>query len=100
MAITTETPRFDAAKYKQTTREQWQGAAKAWNEWGPFLRKWLGESTEAMFDMAGIAAGSRVPRCRRGYGDQTLHAADPSGRRAMCYRHLSGHPRSGSCERS
>jgi SAM-dependent methyltransferase len=81
MAITTQPPRFDAAKYKQTTREQWQGAAKAWNEWGPFLRKWLGESTEAMFDMAGIAAGSRVLDVAAGAGDQTLLAADRVGPR-------------------
>jgi SAM-dependent methyltransferase len=79
MAITTEAPQFDAAKYKQTTREQWQGAAKAWNDWGPFLRKWLGESTEAMFDMAGIAAGSRVLDVAAGAGDQTLLAADRVG---------------------
>jgi len=81
MAITTQPPRFDAAKDKQATREQWQGAAKAWDEWGPFLRKWLGESTEAMLDMAGIAAGSRVLDVAAGAGDQTLLAADRVGPR-------------------
>ena len=31
-------PRFDAARYKQTTREQWQAAAAAWDRWSPILR--------------------------------------------------------------
>ena len=79
MAITTEAPRFDAAKYKQATREQWQAAAQAWNAWGPLLRQWLGESTEAMLDMAGISRGARVLDVAAGAGDQTLLAAERVG---------------------
>ncbi len=79
MAITTEAPRFDAAKYKQATREQWQAAAGAWNAWGPFLRQWLGEPTEAMLEMAGIDRGSRVLDVAAGAGDQTLLAAEHVG---------------------
>jgi hypothetical protein len=30
-------PTFDAQKYKETTRQQWQDAAEAWHRWGPFL---------------------------------------------------------------
>jgi SAM-dependent methyltransferase len=79
MIATTEAPRFDAAKYKETTRQQWQSAAKAWNDWGPFLRKWLGESTEVMLDMAGVQSGDRVLDVAAGAGDQTLQAADRVG---------------------
>jgi SAM-dependent methyltransferase len=79
MIATTEAPRFDAAKYKETTRQQWQSAAKAWNEWGPFLRQWLGHSTEVMLDMAGVTTGSRVLDVAAGAGDQTLQAAERVG---------------------
>lgn len=83
MIATTQAPRFDAAKYKETTRQQWQSAAQAWNDWGPFLRRWLGESTELMLDMAGVRTGSRVLDVAAGAGDQTLQAAGrvgPEGR--------------------
>ena len=32
---------FDAAKYKETTRKQWDSAADAWNRYGPLLSRWL-----------------------------------------------------------
>lgn len=70
---------FDAAKYKATTREQWQSAAKAWNDWGLFLRTWLGPATEVMLDMAGVGPGSRVLDVAAGAGDQTLAAAKRVG---------------------
>lgn len=70
---------FDAAKYKETTREQWQAAAKAWNDWGPFLRAWLGPTTEIMLDMARIGPGSRVLDVAAGAGDQTLQVAERIG---------------------
>src|SRR5258706_926944 len=70
---------FDAAKYKATTREQWQTAAKAWNDWGPFLRKWLGPATETMLDMARVGPGSRVLDVAAGAGDQTLQVAERIG---------------------
>lgn len=70
---------FDAAKYKETTREQWQTAAKAWNDWGPFLRAWLGPATEIMLDMAQIGPGARVLDVAAGAGDQTLQAAERVG---------------------
>ncbi|MGH8248601.1 MAG: class I SAM-dependent methyltransferase, partial [Gammaproteobacteria bacterium] len=74
--ITTKAPGFDAVKYKETTRQQWQSAAKAWNDWGPLLRRWLGDATEIMLDMAGVRTGSRVLDVAAGAGDQTLQAAD------------------------
>jgi SAM-dependent methyltransferase len=75
-------PLFDAAKYKETTRAQWQEAAQAWNERGPLLRRWLGPATEMMLDMAEIGPGGRVLDVAAGAGDQTLQAAErvgPSG---------------------
>jgi len=81
LTMTKEAPRFDAAKYKETTRQQWQSAARAWNDWSPFLRRWLGPATEAMLDMAGVGAGSRVLDVAAGAGDQTLQAAERVGPR-------------------
>jgi SAM-dependent methyltransferase len=70
---------FDAAKYKETTREQWQTAARAWNDRGLFLRAWLGPATEVMLDMARIGPGSRVLDVAAGAGDQTLQVAERIG---------------------
>jgi SAM-dependent methyltransferase len=73
---------FDPAKYKETTREQWQSAADAWNDWGPLLRTWLGPATDIMLDMAKIGPGARVLDVAAGAGDQTLQTAarvGPSG---------------------
>jgi len=72
-------PAFDAAKYKQTTRAQWESAAEAWNRWGPFLGEWLGHATELMLDLAAIRAGSRVLDVAAGAGEQTLKAARRAG---------------------
>jgi len=51
---------FDADRYKETTRQQWDMAADAWHRWRPLLSKWLGPATEQMLDMAGVRPGSRV----------------------------------------
>jgi len=75
MATTT----FDAAAYKETTREQWQDAAEAWHRWGPFLEEWLGEATELMLDGAGVREGSHVLDAAAGAGGQTLAAARRAG---------------------
>jgi SAM-dependent methyltransferase len=73
---------FDPIKYKETTREQWQTAARAWNDWSPLLRTWLGPATDIMLDMAKVGPGHRVLDVAAGAGDQTLQAAarvGPSG---------------------
>ena len=70
---------FNPQVYKETTRLQWQDAAKAWNDWGPILREWLGPATDTMFDMARIGAGSRVLDVAAGAGDQSLSAAERVG---------------------
>ena len=67
---------FDAAKYKQTTRDQWETAAEAWHRWGPTLRSWLGPATERMLDLASVTSGCRVLDVAAGAGDQTLQAAE------------------------
>ena len=80
--MTTETPKFDPIKYKETTKQQWQAAAEAWHRWGPTLAAWLGPATETMLDMAGVGPGSRVLDVAAGAGEQTLVAArrvGPSG---------------------
>lgn len=70
---------FDPAKYKQTTEQQWQDAAAAWHRWGPTLNKWLGPSTDVMFDMADIGAGCRVLDVAAGAGEQTIAVAKRVG---------------------
>jgi SAM-dependent methyltransferase len=70
---------FDPVKYKEMTHEQWQTAARAWNEWSPALRAWLGPATEIMLDMAKIEPGHRVLDVAAGAGDQTLQAAERVG---------------------
>lgn len=71
MATTT----FDAAAYKESTRQQWDEAAEAWHRWGPFLEEWLGEATELMLDLAGVGDGARVLDVAAGAGGQTIAAA-------------------------
>jgi ubiquinone/menaquinone biosynthesis C-methylase UbiE len=73
---------FDADKYKATTRDQWQAAADAWNEWSPVLHTWLGPATEIMLDMVHAGPGARVLDVAAGAGGQTLQTAlrvGPSG---------------------
>ena len=72
---------FDPAKYKETTREQWQSAADAWDRWGPTLHDWLGPATEIMLDMAAIGPGHRVLDVAAGAGEQTLAIARRVGSR-------------------
>ncbi len=71
----TTAPYFDAAAYKTTTRAQWEQAAEAWHRWGPTLETWLGDATEAMLDLAGLGAGSKVLDVAAGAGGQTIAAA-------------------------
>lgn len=72
-------PVFDAAKFKTTTRAQWQAAAEAWHRWGPFLGQWLGAATEQMLDLAHIKEGARVLDIAAGAGEQSVSAAQRVG---------------------
>ncbi len=74
---------FDPKKYKDTTREQWNSAAEAWDQWGTLLNAWLGPSTEAMFDMMGLKQGQSVLDIAAGAGEQSIaasHRVGPSGK--------------------
>lgn len=73
------TQQFDPAQYKQTTRDQWDNAAQAWDDWGPTLEEWLGEATETMLDLAGVGPGSRVLDVAAGAGGQSVAAARRAG---------------------
>ncbi|GEO11440.1 class I SAM-dependent methyltransferase [Segetibacter aerophilus] len=75
----TTTPQFDAAKYKNTTRDQWQSAAEAWYRWSDTLHQWLGPATEKMLEMAGITTGQRVLDVAAGAGEQSITAAKRVG---------------------
>jgi ubiquinone/menaquinone biosynthesis C-methylase UbiE len=77
--MTTLQATFDPAKFKATTRSQWETAAPAWHRWGRFLGEWLGPATERMLDLAGVTAGSRVLDVAAGAGEQTLRAARRAG---------------------
>jgi SAM-dependent methyltransferase len=72
---------FDPVKYKQTTEQQWQEAAKAWHRWGPTLDTWLGPATEVMLNMARVGPSSRVLDVAAGAGQQTIGAARRVGPR-------------------
>jgi SAM-dependent methyltransferase len=73
-------PQFDPVKYKNTTREQWQETADAWYQWSPTLKKWLGNATERMLDMANISMGDRVLDVAAGAGEQSITTAKRVGK--------------------
>lgn len=77
--VAVQAPAFDADKFRQATRAQWENAAEAWDRWGPLLGRWLGAATEAMLDMARVGPGSRVLDVAAGAGEQTLAAARRAG---------------------
>src|SRR6266849_7197214 len=70
---------YDPDKFKESIRQQWRNATKAWNDWGVFLRRWLGPATQHMLDMARVAEDSRVLDVAAGAGDQTLLIAGRVG---------------------
>jgi SAM-dependent methyltransferase len=75
-------PAFDPARYKLTTREQWDRAAAAWHRYAPTLGRWLGSATEHMLESAGVGPGARVLDLAAGAGEQTLailRRVGPSG---------------------
>jgi ubiquinone/menaquinone biosynthesis C-methylase UbiE len=66
---------FDPILYKQTTQQQWQAAAAAWNQWAPTLAQWLDPATELLLDLAQLRPGQRVLDLAAGAGGQSLLAA-------------------------
>ena len=83
LTSTLAAPVFDADRFRQTTRAQWENAADAWHRWAPLLSRWLGPATEAMLDLAGVGPGARVLDVAAGAGDQTLLAARRVGPRGQ-----------------
>ena len=73
--MTRNEPIFDAIRYKQTTKQQWERAADAWHRWSPLLNHWLGPATERMLDLADIGPGARVLDVAAGAGEQSLAVA-------------------------
>ena len=77
-----EQPPFDAAKYKNAQREQWNKDGAAWRRWNPTLDRWYGEVTRQMLDLALIQTGQRILDIAAGAGEPAVSAAErvgPSG---------------------
>lgn len=74
------TTAFDPVKFKETTRQQWDKTAEAWDRWSPLLARWLGPATDLMLDMTNVRPGGRVLDVAAGAGEQTLVAARRVGR--------------------
>lgn len=66
---------FDPKAFKAATRNQWEKAARGWNDHTPQIRAWLRDATDAMLEMAAIGRGARVLDLAAGAGDQTLDIA-------------------------
>ena len=77
--MTTKPKVFDPVAFKDTTRNQWNSAAEAWDRWSPLLSRWLGSATDMMLDMTHVQRGSRVLDVAAGAGEQTLTAARRTG---------------------
>jgi SAM-dependent methyltransferase len=73
--MSSNAPSFDPAKFKETTRVQWQAVAEAWHRWAPTRTEWLGEATAILLDMAGLRPDQQVLDVAAGAGDQALLAA-------------------------
>ena len=77
-----EQPSFDAAKYKNAQREQWNKDGAAWRRWTPTLERWYGVATRQMLDLARIQPGQRILDVAAGAGEPAVSAAErvgPSG---------------------
>jgi SAM-dependent methyltransferase len=70
---------FDAAKYKNAQREQWNKDGAAWRRWNPTLDRWYGEVTRQMLDLARIQPGQRVLDIAAGAGEPAVSAAERVG---------------------
>jgi SAM-dependent methyltransferase len=77
--VAEEQPSFDATKYKNAQREQWNKDAAAWRRWNPTLDDWYGEVTRQMLDLARIQPGQRVLDIAAGAGEPSVSAAERVG---------------------
>ena len=85
-----ESPRFDARTYKETTRDQWQNAAEAWHRWIPVVRRWMGPATDLMLDLAHVA--QRVGHIARHTLVPSLKDLLDLARAAENYNHTTSEP--------
>ena len=72
-------PSFDAARYKEAQREQWNKDGAAWRRWNPVLDRWYGEATRQMLDLARIEPGQRILDIAAGAGEPAVSAAQRVG---------------------
>ncbi len=70
---------FDAEKYKNAQREQWNKDGAAWRRWNPVLDRWYGEATRQMLDLARIRPGQRILDVAAGAGEPAVSAAERVG---------------------
>lgn len=72
-------PSFDAAKYKNAQRAQWNKDGAAWRRWNPTLDRWYGDVTRQMLDLARIQPGQRILDIAAGAGEPAVSAAERVG---------------------
>lgn len=72
-------PPFDADKYKNAQREQWNKDGAAWRRWNPTLDRWYGEVTRQMLDLARMQPGQRILDIAAGAGEPAVSAAERVG---------------------
>jgi SAM-dependent methyltransferase len=77
--VAEQQPSFDAAKYKDAQREQWNKDGAAWRRWTPTLERWYGEATRHMLDLARIQPGQRILDVAAGAGEPAVSAAERVG---------------------
>jgi len=77
--VAEQQPLFDAAKYKNAQREQWNKDGAAWRRWNPTLDRWYGEVTRQMLDLALIQPGQRILDIAAGAGEPAVSAAERVG---------------------
>lgn len=79
--MTPQQPPFDAAKYKNAQREQWNKNGEAWHRWSPTLNRWYGDTTLQLLERALIRPGMRVLDIAAGAGEPAISAAERTGPR-------------------
>lgn len=77
--MTVQQPSFDATKYKNAQREQWNKNGAAWRRWNPTLDRWYGGVTCQMLDLARIQPGQRILDIAAGAGEPAVSAAERVG---------------------
>jgi len=77
--VAEEQSSFDAMKYKNAQREQWNKNGAAWRRWNPTLDRWYGEVTRLMLDLARIQPGQRILDIAAGAGEPAVSAAERVG---------------------